>query len=389
MIIIWGSRHYGKVDGHGSEYMSTRFGHLYFFPIVPMQSRWVTRVLSGDQLFGFDVPLSGRSVIATYLRFWAPLIALGLGATMTIWGIAAAVALLGLSGWSWTWGKVRGRELRRAQLNQLAFMTACDPLRRPTGQCIGLRREVEARFAEVSNGRTPDEVARLGADSPLQAALAYGCLRVVAATAEGRTARKAREASERVLDRMTDREVDALADGGPYRSKPAMDAKPVGLEAAAATAMQERDRVFDGAMAEVHAATEKNAWDNSPDNPAVKAEIARNKAERKKKWLGIDLTWKGWALLIAGTLVVVPAVGYFIYADQQEAKKALAELNSITDELCRCETRACVQTVIASHEDEIDRLEKDARDGFSMDDDVDDVADRAKRCIRGVVSRDR
>jgi hypothetical protein len=388
MIIVWGSRHYGKVDGHGSEYMSTRFGHLYFIPLIPLESRWVTRVLGGDQLLGFDTPLSARSVLATYLRVWAPFIALGLGATMTIWGFAAAAVLLGLSGWSWTWTKVRGRELRRAQLNQIAFMTACDPLRRPVHQCMSLRREIEARFAEVSHGRTPDDVARLGADTPLEAALAYGCLRIVAATAEGRTARKAREASERVLDRLTEREVDALADGGPYRARPAVDAAPVALEAAAADAMHERDRVFDGAMAEVDAAAEKSAWDNSPDNPEVKAEIARNKARRKKHWLGIDLTWKGWALLIVGAVVIIPAVGYKLYDDQQNAKHALAELNAIADQLCACDTRACIQSTLASHsEEELDHLEKTVRDGISLDDDVDDVADRAKDCIRDIASR--
>jgi hypothetical protein len=388
MIIIWGTRHYGKVDGHGSEYMSTRFAHLYFFPIFPIESRWVTRRLGGDQLLGYDMPLSGRSVLATYLRFWAPLVALGVGATMTIWGIAAAAVLLGLSGWSWTWSKVRGRELRRAQLNQIAFMTACDPLRRPTGQCIGLRREIEPRFADASNGRTPDDVARLGADTPAQAALAYGCLRIVAATAEGRTAKKAREASERVLDRMTEREVDALAEGGPYRTKPAVDATPVALEAEAANAMNERDRIFDGAMAEVRVAAEKSAWDNSPDNPAVKEEIARNKAKRK---FGLDLTRRGWALLIVGTLVAVPAVGYAIYDDQRDAKKALAELNSIADDICACETRECVQSIIGQHSDEeFDRLEGDAVDGMFIDEsDVEHTADRAKSCITDIVSRDR
>jgi hypothetical protein len=381
MIIVWGTHHYGKVDGHGTEYMCTRFAHLYFVPLFPMGgSRWVLRGFA-DDLLGYDVPISGRSVLATYLRVWAPIVAIALGATFTIWGLAAAALLAVLSGWSWMWRSVHGRELRRAQLNQLAFGTACDPLRRPMGQCIGLRREVEERFAEVSNGRTPDDVARLGADTALQAALAYGCLRVAAATAERPIARKAREASERVLDRMTDRDVDALSEGGPYRARPVSDATPAALETAAANVMEQRDRAFAEAVASSRTPT-GNAWDNDPNNPAVKAEIARNKAERSKKLLGLDLTWKGWALLIAGALVLVPAVGYALYNDEMKARKAMAELRDYADDLCDCQTQRCIAALVSSRNDAMARAEETARDGLFQDSNADDVTRRAISCIQ-------
>lgn len=378
MIIIWGTHHYGHIGGHGdSEHLITRFGHLYWFPLFPIESRWVTHKI-GDQLVGIDVKLSPRSVAATYLRFWAPLVALGVGATLTIAGIAAAVLLVALSAWSWTWMRTRtGRERRRAQLNQLAFETACDPSIRKPAQCAALRPAIDARFAEASGGRTPDDVARFGADTPLQAALAYASLRLLAATARGQTARKAHAASERVLDRLTNRDTDALGDGGPYRAQQAAATTPADLDAAAARAVQEQNRAFADALAAARGPT-SSAWDNDPDNPAVKAEIARNKRAR---W-GLDLTIRGWLLLGIGGTAFLGFVGYRLYQDHVSAGPAIAELRAFTDELCDCPTMACAQELAEARIDEINRLEKVARDGIGTDDDVDDLAKRAERCLR-------
>lgn len=380
MIIIWGTHHYGRVHGHGTEYLATRFGHLYWFPIFPMQSRWVTREL-GDQHYGFDVPLSGRSVAATYLRFWAPLVALGLGVTMTIWGIAAAVALAVLSIWSWTWRTTRaGRERRRAQLNQLACGTACDPLWRTSSECHALRKRVEAAFAEVCNGRTPDDVARLGADTPMQAALAYANLRLVAATADAAPARKrARAASERVLDRLTNRDTDALSEGGPYRAQGTPEVAPADLEAAATRSEQHKALAFDQAMT----AARGKAWDNDPNNPAVKAQIAANQQGWVQRYFGLDLSRRGWILLLLVAPIALGLMGYFLYENEVDARKALGELRTITDEICECSTRSCVSDVVTRHgSDEIDRLEDDARDGMFTRSDVDDLADRVRSCVR-------
>ncbi len=380
MIIIWGTHHYGQIGGHGDhEHLVTRFGHLYWFPIFPLESRWVTRRI-GDQLLGMEVPLSGRSVAATYLRFWAPLAALGLGATLTLWGFAAAAALLALSAWSWTWMRTRrGRERRRAQLNQLTFETACDPSIRKPDECAALRPEIDARFAEVSAGRTPDDVARFGADTPLEGALAYASLRLVAATARGETARRARAASERVLDRLTDRDADALGEGGPYRARQAAGATPDDLEAAAASAVQAQNRAFDEALAAARGSN-RTAWDNDPANPAVRAEIARNKAERA--WWRLDLSWRGWLLVLTLGPAFAGVVGHKLYTEHVSARRALVELRALTDELCACPTQTCVDDVVNRYTpDEVDRLERTARDGLGTDGDVDDLGRRVEACL--------
>jgi len=42
MIIIYGTHHYGKVDSHDHQYQLTRFFHLYYIPLLPLSSIWVT-----------------------------------------------------------------------------------------------------------------------------------------------------------------------------------------------------------------------------------------------------------------------------------------------------------------------------------------------------------
>jgi hypothetical protein len=217
MMIMFGLRQCGRVDTFAGEYQTTKFAHFYGLPLVPIESMWVTRTV-GDHLVGFMVKMSARGVAAGYLRTWGPILAAIAVATMSVPGFAVAALCLGLCGWSWTWRNLRGaREIRRARIHEIAFGTACDPVRRSPRECVGLRRDIEQRFAEHSRGRTPEDVARFGADAPLQAVLAYAVFRLVAASTHGRTARDALAASERLLDGVTDGDAGALPIDGPYR----------------------------------------------------------------------------------------------------------------------------------------------------------------------------
>jgi len=217
MLIVYGTRHYGKVEDHDCQYAVTRFAHVYFVPLFPLESFWVTGE-EEDGFRGHPVRLSGKSVAAGYLRVWGPILAIGGVASGGLAGIAGGVVAAGLSAWSWAWRRVRSpRERRRSDFHLLAYGTRCDPLRMPRALAEDLQRAYDARWAEVSEGRTPDDVARLGAANPVQAILAYGALRLAARTAPARHARQARDASERILDEITDTDAEALR-GGPYRS---------------------------------------------------------------------------------------------------------------------------------------------------------------------------
>ncbi|HVK76909.1 MAG TPA: hypothetical protein VM734_26465 [Kofleriaceae bacterium] len=218
MIIIWGTRHYGRVDSVEGGFAATKFAHVWFLPLVPMGSMWVTAD-TGEGLYGHEIPLAGKSVAAGYLRLWGPVAAVAGIVAGSLTGFAVAGVAAALCGWSWTWRSRRDpRERRRAAWHQAAFGTACDPLAMPRYMVGDLRPAAEQAFAAVSNGRTPDDVARLGASSAEQAISAYAVLRLVAASARGKAAARARAASEKILD--AHRDADAGAGGGPYRADP-------------------------------------------------------------------------------------------------------------------------------------------------------------------------
>jgi hypothetical protein len=215
MIVIYGTRFYGQVDGHAGQHQQTKFFHIYYVPLFPVRTMWVTRTL--DRGFnGHAVQLSGRSVLAGYARVWGPIAAIGAAAAGSVGGVVAAGALAALSVWTWTWRSVRGeRERRRSDLHLHAFGTRCDPLHMEDELASVLQTEIAARWAQVADGRTPEDVARLGAANPAQAVLAYASLRLAARLAPATHARDALAASDRILDAVRD---DPSLEGGPYRS---------------------------------------------------------------------------------------------------------------------------------------------------------------------------
>jgi hypothetical protein len=68
MIIIWGARLYGKVDEvPGMFHVATKFGHVWYIPLIPMGSHIVLE-RTGQGWRGLPVPLSGKSILAAWLR---------------------------------------------------------------------------------------------------------------------------------------------------------------------------------------------------------------------------------------------------------------------------------------------------------------------------------
>lgn len=68
MFIIWGSSLYGKTDEiEGIGHVATRFGHLYYIPLIPMGSMFVTGQES-ESYFGASVPLNLKSIGLAWAR---------------------------------------------------------------------------------------------------------------------------------------------------------------------------------------------------------------------------------------------------------------------------------------------------------------------------------
>lgn len=215
MIVIYGTRFCGEVDSHDGQRQLTKFFHIYYVPLVPVDTLWVTRDDESGYR-GHTVKMSGRSVVAGYVRVWGPVAAIGAFLAGSVGGLVAAGALVGLAAWTWSWRSIRGtREQRRSDFHQLAFGTRCDPLNMDDNLASALQQHVAQRWAEVAGGNSPEDVAQLGAASPAQAVLAYASLRLAARLAPAEHARRSREASERILDAIKDK---PMLEGGPYRS---------------------------------------------------------------------------------------------------------------------------------------------------------------------------
>jgi hypothetical protein len=110
MIFIAGTRLCGRVEAHRGTFVVTEFLHLYYLPLAPTRSHLVIEegVGAGTRRH-LLVKLHWGSVLAGYLRTWAPFVAgmafmasyLALrGPAAVASGIAAAL-LLGIAAWAW------------------------------------------------------------------------------------------------------------------------------------------------------------------------------------------------------------------------------------------------------------------------------------------------
>ena len=104
MFIVWGSGMYGKVDEIPEiGYVRTKFGHLYYFPLIPTASYFVTQE-AGDQFAGSSLPLNVKSILKAYI--WSGLVVAAVGciivggATLTapIGAVEVAVATIMILG---------------------------------------------------------------------------------------------------------------------------------------------------------------------------------------------------------------------------------------------------------------------------------------------------
>lgn len=234
-VLIFGRRSYGRMHEHGGEYAGTDFFHIYFVPLIPLRSHWVTRVV-GDERVGFPIRFHLASVIAAYLRFWAPIGAMAIfSASGSTVAVAASVGLVALSAWSWLWRSRRGvRAQQRSDFDRVALGTRCDPAWMTAEMRQRMARALAAKLASRKDARSPEDVARFGATDVDEALLAYGLLRLSAGEH-----REAAAAADRILSAAFDQ---LPGDGGPYRERLVQSmpelrdavATAVGMHAAAA-----------------------------------------------------------------------------------------------------------------------------------------------------------
>jgi hypothetical protein len=215
-VIIYGVRPYGVVDARGGEYAHTSFFHLWFVPLIPTSSFWVTNETM-EGCAGYPIDMHGKSVLAGYFRVWGPVVALasfGAGVAGHPLMLLISALAIALTVWTWTWRSVRGEEaLRRSDFNLVSFGTRCEPHRLADEQLASFKAALDHRWNELKPDRTPNDVARHGTKNANEAITAYGLLRVAAAT-RGRAGREEDADADRILDGAQ----STLASGeGPYR----------------------------------------------------------------------------------------------------------------------------------------------------------------------------
>lgn len=90
MLIIWGTRLFGKVDQVGKDvHVATKFFHLWYVPLIPLES-WVVVAQDGDGWRGFPLKsMRWKSALIAWLR-----VALIVAA---LWGVATGLSGLGMT----------------------------------------------------------------------------------------------------------------------------------------------------------------------------------------------------------------------------------------------------------------------------------------------------
>jgi len=101
MVIVYGSRFYGKVKACGRSFLATRFAHIYYVPLIPIGTSLVLEENADGSYRGMKAPFSVKSMLAAYLRVWGPLACiatffLGLGAVEDMDGEPVAMIVAGV-----------------------------------------------------------------------------------------------------------------------------------------------------------------------------------------------------------------------------------------------------------------------------------------------------
>lgn len=196
-------RVFGKVDEYGGELVASRFWRLWFLPIIPLGSVW----LSGSSDTAQPIRWHGRSILAAYLRTWAPILWLLSFSFDSSRAYTAAGIAVALCAWSWTWRMAHRRKAQlRADFDLVALGSQCPPRSLLPGELERLLTKKQAAFEARGGDRAIEDVARFGSDDLDELLAAYAVLRLTAARRQ--PAGPWNLAAERILDGRHDRAED-------------------------------------------------------------------------------------------------------------------------------------------------------------------------------------
>jgi hypothetical protein len=73
MVIVYGTRFYGKVKACGRSFIGTQFVHLYYVPLIPIGTHLILEEDASGSFKGIKSTFSIKSMLAAYLRVWGPI----------------------------------------------------------------------------------------------------------------------------------------------------------------------------------------------------------------------------------------------------------------------------------------------------------------------------
>jgi len=217
MVLVFGERLGGRIDGHEGQYGCTRFFHILFLPLIPTAGLWV---ISEERDEAHETRYNLRSIVSGYLRTWIPVLAIGqfyLGGSPGL----ATFSLLALALATYGWWNLRGRKPRlMATMATRTLGSACPTHLLSDEVAKSKLDEAEVLWAKTISDRTLQDVARFGAESQEEAAIALTILGLRIRVKQGDVAE-----SERLADAILEgvREPSALELGGPMRARPLLD----------------------------------------------------------------------------------------------------------------------------------------------------------------------
>src|SRR5687767_14925528 len=69
MIVVYGTRHYGRIDSYFGEYGAVRCVHLFFLPLIPIGWMWI-RFRDEDGVRGHGMRVPWRALLSAYAQTW-------------------------------------------------------------------------------------------------------------------------------------------------------------------------------------------------------------------------------------------------------------------------------------------------------------------------------
>jgi hypothetical protein len=152
MVIVWGTTHAGKVDEvpGGMFHVVTRFGHVYYIPLIPTASYLVLDTTADGGFNGAPIPLSFKSMLAGWLRGGSIVAIIGAGIWLAIVLTSARAAPLA---WVWPLLILLFAPLVLLVTYKLKYFTEASYERaKELAQIVGLS-DVGALMLEVTYGR--------------------------------------------------------------------------------------------------------------------------------------------------------------------------------------------------------------------------------------------